>query len=83
MLRYLVFPIKLIVWFMITIIDDSWHILDFNSTVPFIDPKESLQIVSRSEWVAQPPENALAPMKLPAKYVIIAHTATENCTTKV
>lgn len=51
--------------------------------MPFINLKETLRIVSRSEWIAQPPEHVLAPLTLPAKHVIIAHTASEHCTTKV
>lgn len=42
-----------------------------------------LRIISRSEWIAQPPEHDLAKLELPATRVIVAHTATENCTTQV
>ncbi|XP_037906725.1 peptidoglycan-recognition protein LC isoform X2 [Hermetia illucens] len=38
-----------------------------------------LRMVSRAEWVAQPPRNTLNDLELPARRVIIAHTATEGC----
>lgn len=43
----------------------------------------SLRFVSRSEWLAQPPNSDLNDLELPAKRIIIAHTATENCTNQV
>lgn len=42
----------------------------------------SLRFVSRSQWLAQPPEGNLSNLELPAKRVIIAHTATEDCLTQ-
>lgn len=33
----------------------------------------------RLEWVAQPPSEPASPLNLPVPYVIILHTATENC----
>lgn len=42
-----------------------------------------LKIVSRLEWLAQPPENDLIPMRSSSIRVIIAHTATEDCMTQV
>lgn len=44
---------------------------------------EPLKIVSRAEWHAQPPEHELERLELPSTRVIIAHTATENCSTQV
>lgn len=38
-----------------------------------------LRMVSRIEWVAQPPINDTTPLVTPVSYVIIHHTATENC----
>nr|AYV99629.1 venom polypeptide [Dolopus genitalis] len=43
---------------------------------------EILRLVSRDEWIAQPPSKELEPMQLPATKVIIAHTATEGCDTQ-
>ncbi|XP_037045309.1 peptidoglycan-recognition protein LC-like isoform X1 [Bradysia coprophila] len=40
----------------------------------------SLRYVTRSEWLAQPPNSNLNNLELPSQRVIIAHTATENCT---
>uniref|UniRef100_A0A182M2P1 Peptidoglycan recognition protein long class n=1 Tax=Anopheles culicifacies TaxID=139723 RepID=A0A182M2P1_9DIPT len=47
----------------------------------FPDPKP-LRLVTRTEWLAQPPREELTDLKLPANLVIIAHTATEGCTTQ-
>ncbi|XP_052872610.1 peptidoglycan-recognition protein LC-like isoform X1 [Anopheles cruzii] len=47
----------------------------------FPDPKP-LRLVTRTEWLAQPPREVLADLKLPVNNVIIAHTATEGCTTQ-
>ncbi|XP_052872614.1 peptidoglycan-recognition protein LC-like isoform X5 [Anopheles cruzii] len=48
----------------------------------FPDPKP-LRLVTRTEWLAQPPREVLADLKLPVNNVIIAHTATEGCTTQL
>uniref|UniRef100_A0A499FUP0 Peptidoglycan recognition protein long class n=1 Tax=Anopheles farauti TaxID=69004 RepID=A0A499FUP0_9DIPT len=45
------------------------------------DPKP-LRLVTRTEWLAQPPRDELTDLKLPVNNVIIAHTATEACTTQ-
>ncbi|XP_055623049.1 peptidoglycan-recognition protein LC-like [Toxorhynchites rutilus septentrionalis] len=45
------------------------------------DPKP-LRIVTRNEWLASPPKEELTPLTLPVSKVIIAHTATEGCTTQ-
>ncbi|XP_058061165.1 peptidoglycan-recognition protein LC-like isoform X7 [Anopheles bellator] len=47
----------------------------------FPDPKP-LRLVTRTEWLAQPPREVLTDLKLPVNNVIIAHTATEGCTTQ-
>uniref|UniRef100_A0A8W7NH17 Peptidoglycan recognition protein long class n=1 Tax=Anopheles atroparvus TaxID=41427 RepID=A0A8W7NH17_ANOAO len=47
----------------------------------FPDPKP-LRLVTRTEWLAQPPREELTNLKLPVSTVIIAHTATEGCTTQ-
>ena len=36
-------------------------------------------MVSREEWVAQPPRNKYEKLQLPVSRVIIAHTATDRC----
>lgn len=38
-----------------------------------------MKIVSRLEWLAQPPVKPANPLTLPVPYVIICHTATESC----
>lgn len=43
----------------------------------------NLRIVARGEWLAQPPNSNLTDLELPAKRVIIAHTATEGCSAQV
>lgn len=43
----------------------------------------SLHFVYRSEWLAQPPTAKLNDLELPSQRIIIAHTATENCTNQV
>lgn len=42
-----------------------------------------LRLVSRDEWLAQPPNDDLADLVLPAKRFIITHTATEPCDAQV
>lgn len=53
----------------------------FNSNATNIN--ELLKIVSREEWGARPPQGELTKLELPSTRVIIAHTASENCTTQV
>ncbi|XP_058456824.1 uncharacterized protein LOC131434187 [Malaya genurostris] len=48
----------------------------------FLPDAKPLRIVTRNEWLAQPPKEDLDPLKLPVHKVIIAHTATEGCTTQ-
>lgn len=43
---------------------------------------DAIRMVTRSEWLAQEPENELTPLRLPATRVIIAHTATESCSSQ-
>lgn len=42
-----------------------------------------LRMIARPQWLAQPPNHALNPLELPSNRVIIAHTATEQCSTQV
>lgn len=42
-----------------------------------------MRFISRSQWLAQPPEADLFNLDLPSNRVIIAHTATENCSNQV
>nr|XP_029722033.1 peptidoglycan-recognition protein LC-like isoform X5 [Aedes albopictus] len=48
----------------------------------FLPDAKPLRIVTRNEWLAQPPKENLTRLKLPVNRVIIAHTATENCQTQ-
>uniref|UniRef100_A0A1Q3FJ22 Putative peptidoglycan recognition protein-lc n=2 Tax=Culex tarsalis TaxID=7177 RepID=A0A1Q3FJ22_CULTA len=48
----------------------------------FLPDAKPLRIVTRNEWLAQPPREKLDDLKLPVHKVIIAHTATEECTTQ-
>ncbi|XP_037821203.1 peptidoglycan-recognition protein SD [Lucilia sericata] len=41
-----------------------------------------VNIVTRQEWEAKEPSNALTPLELPVGRVIIAHTAGNDCSTK-
>lgn len=41
-----------------------------------------LRLISRDEWLAQPPAADLARLKLPVNRIIIMHTATESCETQ-
>ncbi|XP_031358996.1 peptidoglycan-recognition protein LC-like isoform X1 [Photinus pyralis] len=45
-----------------------------NVTLP---PK--LKVIPRSEWLAQPPIEQLSNLVQPIPYVVISHTATDNC----
>lgn len=38
-----------------------------------------LKIITRGQWVAQPPVKPANKLKTPVPYVIMLHTATENC----
>lgn len=42
-----------------------------------------LRLIARPQWLAQPPSHVLNPLEMPATRVIIAHTATEQCSTQV
>ncbi|CAH1132574.1 unnamed protein product [Ceutorhynchus assimilis] len=44
--------------------------------------KNRLRMISRAEWLAQPPTNDTTPLVTPVQYVIIHHTATENCSSQ-
>lgn len=48
-----------------------------------IETTEPIRIISRKEWNAQPPVDAIERLQLPVSRVIIAHTFTENCSTQV
>lgn len=48
----------------------------------FLPDAKPLRIVTRNEWLAQPPRGKLDDLVLPVHKVIIAHTATEECTTQ-
>lgn len=42
-----------------------------------------LRIVTRNEWLAQPPEGDVNDLDLPVSRVIITHSETENCVSQV
>lgn len=55
-----------------------------NSESDIMFPNNSnIRFVTRSEWIAQPPNDILNDLELPATRVIIAHTATEGCSAQV
>ena len=45
-------------------------------------PESKFKLVSRFEWLAQPPAHPAKPFHSPVPYVIIHHTATENCSSR-
>lgn len=47
------------------------------------DVSGQLKFISRNNWIAQPPEVVPIQLELPSTRVIIAHTATKNCSTQV
>lgn len=51
------------------------------STVDTFTEDNSARIVTRNEWLAQPPRETLDLLQLPVQNVIIAHTGTEGCAT--
>ncbi|KAL1517475.1 hypothetical protein ABEB36_001238 [Hypothenemus hampei] len=56
---------------------------DYESNIFAIgQERNKLRIVSRYQWVAQPPTNDTTPLVTPVPYVIIHHTATENCSSQ-
>ncbi|XP_058838800.1 peptidoglycan-recognition protein LC isoform X3 [Topomyia yanbarensis] len=63
--------------------DDRAHVPpDTGIDQDFLPDAKPLRIVTRNEWLAQPPKETLALLKLPVHKVIIAHTASEGCTTQ-
>ncbi|KAJ8929939.1 hypothetical protein NQ314_017304 [Rhamnusium bicolor] len=48
--------------------------MDSNTTI-----NKKLRMVSRLQWLAQPPIEQPTPLKTPVPLVIIQHTATESC----
>ncbi|KAF2898067.1 hypothetical protein ILUMI_08110 [Ignelater luminosus] len=57
-------------------VSPSLYPVDPNAT--FVLPSE-FEIVTRKEWLAQPPTDPGTPLKSPVPNVIIMHTATDNC----
>ncbi|XP_045784703.1 peptidoglycan-recognition protein LC-like isoform X1 [Maniola jurtina] len=49
---------------------------------PLLIAPDHLRIVSRTDWLAQPVEGELDKLVQPVPWVIITHTATENCHTQ-
>lgn len=43
------------------------------------DSSGDLRVISRREWLAEPPSGELLKLDLPVSRVIIAHTASESC----
>ncbi|XP_055913809.1 peptidoglycan-recognition protein LC-like [Eupeodes corollae] len=54
----------------------------FRSKVLESDIQEYSNMISRDEWVAQPPNVPLVNLETPVSRVIISHTSTQNCSTK-
>jgi peptidoglycan recognition protein LC len=59
------------------------HDLTAESLAEPCQDEQQLKIVVRDEWLAQPPSAQLANLNLPVNKVVIAHTATEDCSTQV
>ena len=55
----------------------------FQATGTDYTSDEKLRLVTRKEWLAQSPVHLADPLKHPVPYVVILHTATENCSTQV
>ncbi|XP_049884664.1 peptidoglycan-recognition protein LE-like isoform X5 [Pectinophora gossypiella] len=53
-----------------------------NSSNDLLIAPDHLRIVSRTDWLAQPVEKSVEPIKLPVPWVIITHTATDSCFTQ-
>lgn len=47
------------------------------------DSSGDLRVITRKEWLASPPTSELVKLDLPVSRVIIAHTASDSCTTLV
>ncbi|CAO1316068.1 unnamed protein product [Diamesa tonsa] len=63
--------------------DDSRKNIAINSTIGTdMLTGKVLRLISRDEWLAQPPNEILTPLIVPAKRIIITHTATEFCETQ-
>lgn len=48
---------------------------------PKVNENETLQIISRDEWLARPPRNKTM-LVLPVPFVVLGNTATEECSEK-
>ncbi|CAH0578223.1 unnamed protein product [Chrysodeixis includens] len=49
---------------------------------PLLIAPDHLRIVPRTDWLAQPVEKQLNKIRQPVPWVIISHTATENCSSQ-
>ncbi|KAF7268581.1 hypothetical protein GWI33_018330 [Rhynchophorus ferrugineus] len=56
--------------------------VDYNPDITINSQKNNtkLRITSRGEWVSQPPVRPIKNLTTPVPYVVIYHTATDNCT---
>lgn len=55
----------------------------FAESETVIDPNGTFKMITRGEWLARPPSAPPTCLELPAKKVIIAHTATRYFSTPV
>ncbi|KAG6461322.1 hypothetical protein O3G_MSEX012552 [Manduca sexta] len=55
---------------------------DDETSDPLLIAQDHLRIVSRTDWLAQPVEKKLDDMKHPVPWVVITHTATEECSSQ-
>lgn len=60
-----------------------FHLYNSHVLATFAPKSKALRIVTRNEWLAQPPRERLDDLKLPVNKVIISHTTTEECNTQV
>ncbi|XP_066155304.1 uncharacterized protein [Euwallacea fornicatus] len=60
--------------------DNTVNPVDYHQDI--VSTGKKLRLVSRIEWLAQPPTDVTTPLHAPVPYAIIHHTATANCSSQ-
>lgn len=77
-----------LVYFLITYtmyekkLEENYSKLSKDSNYSNLPPQRVLRMISRKDWLAQPPNNVLDDLEIPVNRIIITHTATEMCETQ-
>jgi N-acetylmuramoyl-L-alanine amidase len=61
---------------------DTISVISTSTDSSNLSLSDDFTLITRSEWLAQPPQKTATPLQLPVPYVIIHHTATERCSSR-